>query len=74
MVFGIGYNGDIKKAKQILEEIVAADERILEDPAPTVAISELADSSVNFVVRPFARVEDYWSVYFETTEFGKRTI
>jgi small conductance mechanosensitive channel len=71
MVFGIGYNGDIKKAKQILEEIVAADERILEDPAPTVAISELADSSVNFVVRPFARVEDYWSVYFETTESVK---
>jgi small conductance mechanosensitive channel len=71
MVFGIGYNDDIKKAKQILEEIVAADERVLEDPAPTIALSELGDSSVNFVVRPFARVEDYWGVYFGTTEAVK---
>jgi small conductance mechanosensitive channel len=71
MVFGIGYSDDIKKAKQILQEIVAADERVLEDPAPTIALSELGDSSVNFVVRPFARVEDYWGVYFDTTEAVK---
>jgi small conductance mechanosensitive channel len=68
MVFGIGYGDDIKKAKQILEEIVAADERVLEDPAPTIALSELGDSSVNFVVRPFVKVENYWGVYFDTTE------
>ena len=71
MVFGIGYGDDIKKAKQILEEIVTADERVLEDPAPTIALSELGDSSVNFVVRPFAKVADYWGVYFDTTETVK---
>ena len=71
MVFGIGYNDDIKKAKQILKEIVTTDERVLKDPAPTIALSELGDSSVNFVVRPFARVEDYWGVYFDTTEAVK---
>jgi len=52
MVFGIGYGDDIKKAKNILEQILSADERVLKDPAPMVAVSELADSSVNFVVRP----------------------
>lgn len=71
MVFGIGYGDDIKKTKQILEEIVTADERVLADPAPTIALSELGDSSVNFVVRPFAKVADYWSVYFDTTEAVK---
>ena len=71
MVFGISYSDNIKKAKQILEEIVTADERVLEDPAPTIALSELGDSSVNFVVRPFAKVADYWGVYFDTTEAVK---
>ncbi len=71
MVFGIGYDDDIKKAKQILEEILAADERVLADPAPTVALSELGDSSVNFVVRPFVKIEDYWGIYFDTTEAVK---
>ena len=55
MVFGIGYGDDIKKAKEIFWELLKADERILEDPAPTVAVSELADSSVNFVVRPWVK-------------------
>jgi small conductance mechanosensitive channel len=68
MVFGIGYEDDILKAKQLLETILAEDERIFKDPAPTVAVLELADSSVNFAVRPYAKVEDYWSVLFDTTE------
>jgi small conductance mechanosensitive channel len=68
MVFGIGYTDDLLKAKRILEEILAADERILSDPPPTVAVSELADSSVNFAVRPYAKVSDYWHVYFNTHE------
>jgi len=71
MVFGIGYDDDLKKAKTILEEMVAADERILKDPAPQVAVSELGDSSVNFVVRPWAASSDYWGLKFDFTEAVK---
>jgi small conductance mechanosensitive channel len=68
MVFGIGYDSDIKLAKQILQEIADADERILKDPAVTIAVAELADSSVNFVVRPWAATSDFWGVKFDYTE------
>jgi small conductance mechanosensitive channel len=68
MVFGIGYDADIKKAKEILMDIVVADERVLADPAPLVAVSELADSSVNFVVRPWVNSADYWNVNRDTHE------
>jgi small conductance mechanosensitive channel len=68
MVFGIGYGDDIKKAKDILMQAMESDERILKDPAPMVALSELADSSVNFVVRPWVNAADYWDVKFELTE------
>ncbi|WP_415906626.1 mechanosensitive ion channel family protein [Neptuniibacter sp. QD72_48] len=71
MVFGIGYDDDLRKAKEILNEIIAADERILKDPAPVVAVSELADSSVNFVVRPWVKSSDYWAVLWDTTETVK---
>ncbi|MCF6194821.1 MAG: mechanosensitive ion channel [Kangiellaceae bacterium] len=68
MVFGIGYDDDIKKAKDIMVDIMSKDERILEEPAPLVAISELADSSVNFVVRPWVNSADYWGVMFDLNE------
>ena len=68
MVVGIGYDSDLKKAKQILNEMVEADDRILADPAPQVAVSELADSSVNFVVRPWVKSADYWGVMFDFQE------
>ncbi len=68
LVAGIGYEDDIAHAKKVLNEIVQADSRILEDPAPTIAVSELADSSVNFVVRPWVKTGDYWDVYFNLTE------
>jgi len=71
MVFGISYDDDIRKAKALLEEIIAADERVLAEPAPVVSISELADSSVNFVVRPWVNSADYWDVLWETTESVK---
>tara|TARA_R110002096_G_scaffold77896_1_gene183163 strand:+ start:79025 stop:79852 length:828 start_codon:yes stop_codon:yes gene_type:complete len=71
MVFGIGYDDDIKKAKSILDELIAADDRILKDPAPVVAVGELADSSVNFVVRPWVNRADYWAVKWELTEAVK---
>jgi len=71
MVVGIGYDADLKKAKDVLLAMVAADERILKDPAPTVAVAELADSSVNFVVRPWVASADYWAVKFDFTEAVK---
>jgi small conductance mechanosensitive channel len=73
MVFGIGYDDDLKKAKQILERLIGEDSRILKDPAPVVAVSELADSSVNFVVRPWVKTADYWAVYWNFTEKVKLT-
>ncbi len=68
ITFGIGYDDDLKLAKKILEEILNKDERILKEPAPFVAVSELADSSVNFVTRSWVNSSDYWGVYFDTME------
>jgi small conductance mechanosensitive channel len=68
MVFGIGYDDDIKKAKEILRDILASDERVLKEPEPLVAVAELADSSVNFNVRPWVSSGDYWTVRFDLTE------
>lgn len=73
MVFGIGYDDDLKKAKDILNRILSEDERILKDPAPLVAVAELADSSVNFNVRPWCATGDYWGVYFDIHEKVKLT-
>jgi len=72
-VFGIGYDDDLKLAKTTLEEIINADDRVLKDPATFVAVSELADSSVNFVVRAWVNSGDYWGVYFDTLEKVKLT-
>ncbi len=72
-IFGIGYDDDLKLAKTTLEEIINADERVLKDPAPFVAVSELADSSVNFVVRAWVKSGDYWGVHFDTLEKVKLT-
>lgn len=68
LVFGIGYDSDLQRAKNILNEILASNEKILSDPAPTVGVLELADSSVNFAVRPWVNTEDYWPVYFDLNE------
>ena len=68
MEFGISYGDHIPKAKEILENILASDPRVLKEPAYTVAVKELGESSVNFVVRPYVKVEDYWDVYFSVTE------
>ncbi|HIP01972.1 MAG TPA: mechanosensitive ion channel [Sulfurospirillum arcachonense] len=72
-VFGIGYDDDLKLAKSTLEEIVNADKRVLKDPAPFVAVGELADSSVNFTVKVWAKSEDYWGIHFDTIEKVKLT-
>jgi len=68
MVFGISYGDDLKKARDILMETLESDERILKEPAPVVAVTELADSSVNFVVRPWVNASDYWAVKWDLTE------
>ena len=71
LVFGIGYGDDLQKAKKVLTEIIKRDERVLEDPAPTIAVLELGDSSVNFAVRPWVKTADYWGVFFDVTEAVK---
>ena len=68
MVFGISYGDDIKLAKEVMQRVLAKNELVLQDPPVTVAVSELADSSVNFVVRPWCKTDDYWDVWFTVTE------
>ena len=68
LVFGIGYDDDMAKAKQVMTEVMAKDERILKDPAPVIGLAELADSSVNFVCRPWCKTADYWGVLFDLNE------
>ena len=72
MVFGIGYGDDIDKAKGIITDVINSDERCLKDPAVTIAVSELADSSVNIVCRPWVKASDYWGVFFNTHETIKK--
>jgi small conductance mechanosensitive channel len=71
MVFGIGYDDDIAKAQKLLEEIVGSNEKVLKTPAPVIRVHELADSSVNFVCRPWVKTGDYWVVYWEITRAVK---
>lgn len=74
MEFGIGYSDDIKKAKKVLSDLIAADKRILHEPAePFLALKELGESSVNFVIRVWAKAEDYWGIYFDMQENVKLT-
>ena len=72
MKFGISYSDDIDKAKGILRDIIESDERCLKDPEPTIALAELGDSSVNFVVRPWVKGSDYWAVLFDVQETVKK--
>ena len=71
-VFGIGYDDDIDKAKEILAKICKEDERVLDDPETTIAVAELADSSVNIVCRPWVNSGDYWPTHFDITERAKK--
>ncbi|WP_333608267.1 mechanosensitive ion channel domain-containing protein [Arsukibacterium sp.] len=73
LVIGISYDSDLLKAKQLLQQILKEDKRVLAEPAANVAVSELADSSINFVVRPWVNAADYWAVYWDTLEKVKLT-
>lgn len=72
-VFGIGYDDDLLKAKSILERIITEEPLVLPEPKTNIALHELADSSVNFIVRPWVKTEDYWTVYFSVMEKVKLT-
>jgi len=71
LTIGVSYDADIKKTKEVLLNILTSHPKVLKDPAPNVTVSELADSSVNFAVRPWSKTEHYWDVYFEVTEAVK---
>lgn len=71
LVIGCGYNDDLRAVREFLEEALTAENRILDDPEPVIAVAELGDSSVNFVVRPWVNSEDYWAVKFDLTEYIK---
>jgi small conductance mechanosensitive channel len=73
LVIGIGYGDDIRKAKDVLKGILDADERVLDDPEPFIGVAELADSSVNFAVRPWVNSSDFWAAKCDLTERIKLT-
>lgn len=68
LVVGVSYDADLARVKAILNDIAAKDDRVMSDPAPQIAVSELADNSVNLVMRMWAKSGDYWGVYFDATE------
>ncbi len=74
LVVGVSYDADIDRAREVIAETLAANDKILADPPVQIAVSELADSSVNFVVRPWANTTDYWDVYFSVTEAVKKNL
>jgi small conductance mechanosensitive channel len=71
LTFGVDYAADIKQTKDVLMSVITSHPKVLKDPAPAVTVSELADSSVNFAVRPWCKTEDYWTVFFDVTESTK---
>ncbi|MFC4268271.1 mechanosensitive ion channel family protein [Polaribacter marinivivus] len=68
LVVGVSYDSDIKQTKEVLMNILTSNDKVLKDPKPSVTVLALADSSVNFAVRPWCKTEHYWDVFFETTE------
>lgn len=72
LTIGIGYGDDIDQARDILRRLIGADERILKDPEPLIAVAALADSSVNFVVRAWTATGDYWAVTWHLNEAIKK--
>jgi small conductance mechanosensitive channel len=72
LTFGIGYSDDVPKAEKVLLEIVTSHDKVLKDPEPVIRLHELGDSSVNFVVRPWAKTDDYWDVYWDITREVKQ--
>lgn len=74
LVFGVSYDADIKTTKKVLQDVLEKHSLVLQTPEPSVNVLELADSSVNFAVRPWCKSEDYWTVYFDVTEQVKEAL
>ncbi|MGD8121367.1 small-conductance mechanosensitive channel MscS [Vibrio sp. TRT 2004] len=74
LVIGVSYKSDLKQTKQVIREALEKDARILKDPGMTIGVLALADSSVNFVVRPWCKTADYWDVYFDSTQAIKEAL
>ncbi|HGY9586329.1 TPA: small-conductance mechanosensitive channel MscS [Vibrio harveyi] len=74
LVIGVSYSADLKQTKQVIRDVLEKDERILKDPATQIGVLALADSSVNFVVRPWCKTADYWDVYFDSTQAIKEAL
>ncbi len=74
LTFGVGYDSDIKQTKNVLMDVLTSHPKVLKDPSPSVNVSELADSSINFAVRPWCNTTDYWDVYFDVTENVKEAL
>ncbi|WP_053992968.1 mechanosensitive ion channel family protein [Mangrovimonas sp. TPBH4] len=74
LVFGVSYDADIKATKEVLMNQLTSHPKVIKDPAPSVTVLELADSSVNFAVRPWCKTEDYWTVYFDVMESTKEAL
>lgn len=74
LVFGVGYDSDIKQTKEVLMNVLTSHPKVLKDPAPAVTVLELADSSINFATRPWCKTEHYWDVYFDVTEQVKEAL
>jgi small conductance mechanosensitive channel len=72
LMFGISYDDDIDKAEEILSDIVESHEAVLDKPEPMIHLHELGDSSVNFIVRPWVKTDDYWDTYWDVTKAVKK--
>ncbi|EAY26592.1 mechanosensitive ion channel family protein [Microscilla marina] len=74
VVAGVAYGADLRKAKKVLEEMLEKETLVMKEPAPSVSVIALADSSVNLTIRPWCKPEDYWTVFFDVTEKAKLTL
>lgn len=74
LVVGVGYGDDLQKTKSVLSDVLGGDDRVLKDPAPTIGVLELGDSSVNFAVRPWVKTAEYWDVFFALNEEIKKRL
>jgi len=71
VTIGVSYDADIRQTKDVLMNVLTSQDLVLKDPAPTIDVESLGESSVDFAVRPWVKVEDYWTVYFNTLEQSK---
>lgn len=74
LTVGVSYDADIDKTKAVLMEVLTANDKVMQDPAPFVGVLEMADSSVNFAVRPHCDPKDYWDVFFSVNEAVKKAL